>query len=304
VKKRGSLAVSLVILLVFAYFLYEYDVFPKLEEIFRRLSLKFVALSLLFYASTYFFRAKRFEVLFPFIGTLDLAAVMAVHTFFNNVLPFRSGEASFPIILKKLFGVEVSSSSAALTVVRFLDLISLSLLFLVSVFAVSMTGRRELIVIPLAALTLLFLLLFLLYKLVKKLSGRFSFFAGVFTFISGFVSARKVAALFFYSLLTWLFKFLSFFFILRAGGIELNYFQTVFVSTFAELTTVLPVHSFAGFGTFEAGLVGGFALLGVKGSYALTVAFYFHLLLLLMSALLALTGWVYLSRRLRSRVSS
>jgi len=120
--------VSLAVLAVFTYFLVEYGVFLKLKEIVLSLRPEYLALSLLFYLATYIFRALRFSVMFPDISVLELSAVMAVHTFFNNVLPFRSGEASFPIILRKLFGVDIAISSVALLFARVLDILSLSLL--------------------------------------------------------------------------------------------------------------------------------------------------------------------------------
>lgn len=297
-KKSSSLAVSVLIILIFVYFLYQYRVFSRLEEIFSSLHPLYLLISLLFYLSTYLFRAKRFTVMFPQISTADLTAVMCVHTFFNNIFPFRSGEASFPIILRKLFGVELPVSSGALLFARLLDLLSLSLLFLVSTLVVA-AGRRELLLIPALALLVITLALVVAMKLLKALKGRFAVLETLFYFFSRFVSPGKLSLIAFYSLLTWLFKFVSFYFILQAAGVELDFFQTVFVSTFGELTTVLPVHSIGGFGTYEAGLVGGFRLLGVKTSYALTVAFYFHLILLFMSGLLALLGWLYLLFRLR-----
>ena len=297
-KRSSSLAVSLVILLVFFYFLYEYRVFYRLREVLSSLHPLYLLLSLFFYLSTYLFRAKRFTVMFPRISTADLTAVMCVHTFFNNVFPFRSGEASFPLILKKLFGVELSISSGALLFARLLDLASLSLLFLLSTLVVA-AGRRELLLIPLLALTVISLLIFVALKLLKALRNRFTVIGALFYFFNQFISFKKLSLIALYSLLTWLFKFVSFYFILKAGGVGLDFFQTVFVSTFGEITTVLPVHSIGGFGTYEAGLVGGFKLLGIKTSYALTVAFYFHLILLFMSALLALLGWLYLHLRFR-----
>ncbi|WP_457679487.1 lysylphosphatidylglycerol synthase domain-containing protein [Thermovibrio sp.] len=297
-KKRNSLLISLLILALFVYFLYEYNVFERLKEIFSVLSFHYLLLSLLFYLTTYFFRAKRFTVMFPQISTLDLVAVMAVHTFFNNVFPFRSGEASFPIILKKIFKVEVSVSSGALLFARLLDLLSLSFLFLTSTLFVA-SGRKELLLIPLLAFIVITFLIFVALKLLKALKNRFLVFNTLYLFFNQFVSLGKLAEIALFSLLTWLFKFISFYFILKAGEVNLNFFQTVFVSTFGELTTVLPIHSIGGFGTYEAGLVGGFKLLGIKTSFALTVAFYFHITLLTMSALLALLGWFYLWLRLR-----
>jgi len=297
-KRSSSLAVSLVILLIFFYFLYEYKVFSRLGEVLSSLNPFYLLFSLLFYLSTYLFRAKRFTVMFPRISTADLTAVMCVHTFFNNVFPFRSGEASFPLILKKLFGVELSISSGALLFARLLDLASLSILFLLSTLVVA-AGRRELLLIPLLALIVISLLIFVALKLLKALRNRFTVIGALFYFFNQFISFKKLSLIALYSLLTWLFKFVSFYFILKAGGVGLDFFQTVFVSTFGEITTVLPIHSIGGFGTYEAGLVGGFKLMGIKTSYALTVAFYFHLILLFMSAILALLGWLYLHLRLR-----
>ena len=295
--KKSSLFVSAVILAVFSYFLYEYEVFQQLKRIVRELSLPFLALSLLLYTLTYYFRAKRFTVFFPQIETKDLAAVMAVHTFFNNLLPFRSGEASFPIILKKLFGVEGVISSAALVVARLFDLLSLSILFTLATFGVA-AANRKFLAVSLILTGAILLTLAAGFKLLKFLKKRFGFASALFFFFSEFKSARNLLMVFLYSLLNWLTKFTAFYLIMRAGNLKFNFFQTTFAATFGELTTVLPIHSIGGFGTYEAGLVGGFALLGFKGSYALTVAFYFHLLLFVMSGLLAFTGWLYLSRRI------
>ncbi len=248
------------------------------------------------YALTYYFRALRFSTIFPSISVPEMMAVMSVHTFFNNVLPFRSGEASFPIILKKLFGIETHASSTALLFVRFLDLLSLSAIFTVSVFAVAFQNKK---LIWFSLLIIIFLLaaFWLTVKLLNKLKFKFSIITAVLTFAGTFISFEKVARLLLYSLTTWLVKFASFYFILKGGGLNLSYSQTVFASTFGELTTILPIHSFAGFGTYEAGIVGGLKLLGLNAPYALTVAFYFHLILLLMSGVLAALGWVYLMKR-------
>ena len=253
-------------------------------------------IGLFFYTLTYFFRAKRFAVFFSRVKTIDLAAVIAVHTFFNNLLPFRSGEASFPIILKKLFGIEGIISSAALVVVRLFDLLSLSILFTLVTFGVAVENKRF-FVVSLILTGAIFLTMVIGFKFLKVLKKRFGFASTLFFFFSEFKSVRNLGLVFFYSFFNWLTKFTAFYFFMKAGNLDLNFFQTTFVATFGELTTVLPIHSIGGFGTYEAGLVGGFALLGFKGGYALTVAFYFHLLLFLMSGFLALTGWIYLSRR-------
>ncbi|SMO37819.1 hypothetical protein SAMN06269117_102106 [Balnearium lithotrophicum] len=296
--KRNSLLVSLIILSIFIYFLVEYNVFSKLNEILNCLSPIYLFLSLIIYISTYFLRAKRFTLFFPEIKTLDLSAVMAVHTFFNNLLPFRSGEASFPIILKKLFSVEGVISSATLLLVRLFDLLSLSILFTLSTVFISFQNKK-LLLISVFLFFFILLIIFIGFKLLRKFKNKFPIAFTLFSFFSNFNSKKNLTLVFTYSILNWTFKFLSFFFILKAGGINISFPKTIFVATFGELTTVLPIHSIGGFGTYEAGLVGGFALLGLKGSYALTVAFYFHLLLFTMSGVLAFFGWIYLSGKFK-----
>ncbi len=284
------------VLVVFGYFLLEFNVFEKLKGILKTLQPEYLLLSLLFYVSTYVFRAARFGVMFQEIRTMELAAVMGVHTFFNNILPFRSGEVSFPLILRRFFGIDVTVSSVALVLARILDLLSLGLLFFTSALFVSF-GERSVLWVPLVLFLILGLFLFLTVKLLRRFERRFPIVSTVFTFVRTFVSFKKIALLVGYSLLTWLFKFFSFFSILKGGGIDLTFPQTVFVSTFGEITTILPIHSFGGFGTYEAGLVGGFSLIGLKADYALTVAFYFHVVLLIMSSVLAAVGWIYLWRK-------
>ena len=300
--KKNSYLISAAILLIFAYFLYRYGVFKKLPEIFESLDLKLLVLSILSYIFTYCLRALRFSLIFPSIKVSQMVAVMGVHTFFNNVLPFRSGEASFPIILKKLFGVETHASSTALLFVRLLDLLSLSLIFSFSVFTVSLK-ERKLLWFSGGIFILLILTTWMLLKILNKLKNRFKLIASVLAFLSTFISISKLFRLIAYSFLNWLTKFFSFYLIFKAAKVNLSFPQTVFISTFGELTTILPIHSFGGFGTYEAGLVGGFKLLGVKTSTALTVAFYFHLILLLMSGMLAFFGWIYLSKTVLEKIS-
>ncbi len=298
--RKSSFLISLLILAAFVYFLFDYHVFSHLRRLVEKLYVPFLIVSLCCYASTYVLRALRFTVFFPRIKTLDLCAVLTVHTFFNNLLPFRSGEASFPIILRKVFSVDPIISSASLVVVRLFDLLSLSAIFTLSFFFISLKEKKFLGIAVFLSL-LVVITAFVILKLLEKLKSRFSFASTLFFFLSEFKSFRKIKLVFVYSLLNWILKFTSFFFILKAGNLNFSYFQTVFIATFGEITTVLPVHSLGGFGTYEAGLVGGFAILGFKGSYALTVAFYFHLLLFVMSGILAFIGWIYLSRSLKYR---
>lgn len=51
-----------------------------------------------------------------------LLRVVQVHNLLNVMLPFRSGEVSFPLLMKQEFGISIARATAALAVMRLLDL--------------------------------------------------------------------------------------------------------------------------------------------------------------------------------------
>jgi len=292
--KRANLLISLLILAAFVLILIRYEVFASVRRIVENLNPHFVLISLILYSSTYIFRALRFKLFFN-IEISKMFSVMCVHTFFNNVLPFRSGESSFPIILKKLFEIPLTQSSTALLIARIFDLLTLAVLFLISLTSLNAI-RGWLVLFPVSLLLAILSLLLLSYRLLWKLRRKHSVLEALFSFVNSYVSGRNLLLTMIYSLTTWFLKFSSFFFILKAAGIDIDFLKTVFVSTFGEATTILPVHSIGGFGTYEGGLVGGFSLAGMDPKIALSISLYFHSTLLLMSFILSVAGWYFLSR--------
>ncbi|MDX3927387.1 MAG: lysylphosphatidylglycerol synthase domain-containing protein [Shinella sp.] len=84
-----------------------------------------VLLALLLFVSTYFVRGYRLYSYFPretsgrFIELFHLAQL---HNLLNIMLPFRSGETSFPLLMRSEFGVPLLKGTSALLVMRLLDL--------------------------------------------------------------------------------------------------------------------------------------------------------------------------------------
>ncbi len=89
----------------------------------RRLGSAAIALALLL--GTYILRTWRIYDYFPaetggHFGTL--LRLVQVHNLLNIMLPFRTGEASFPLLMKREFGLGVARGTAALLVMRLFDL--------------------------------------------------------------------------------------------------------------------------------------------------------------------------------------
>jgi uncharacterized membrane protein YbhN (UPF0104 family) len=75
--------------------------------------------------ATYVLRTWRIHDYFPdeTQGRFSqLLRLVQVHNLLNVMLPFRSGELSFPLLMKAEFGISVARASSALLVMRLLDL--------------------------------------------------------------------------------------------------------------------------------------------------------------------------------------
>jgi len=75
--------------------------------------------------STYFVRAWRLYDYFPGETTgrlVELFHLAQVHNLLNIMLPFRSGETSFPLLMRSEFSVPLLHGTSALLVMRLLDL--------------------------------------------------------------------------------------------------------------------------------------------------------------------------------------
>ena len=82
-----------------------------------------IALGLL--TSTYFLRTWRILDYFPHETSgqfRTLFRVTQIHNLLNIMLPFRSGETSFPLLMRTEFGIPLARGTSALLVMRLLDL--------------------------------------------------------------------------------------------------------------------------------------------------------------------------------------
>lgn len=87
------------------------------------------------------------------------------------------------------------------------------------------------------------------------------------------------------SVLTVIFKFLSFFLILPKD-IDISLPLSFLAFSTADLTTVLPIHGIAGIGTYESGFASILLLLGVDKELAFLSATVTHIFILFLLLLL------------------
>jgi len=243
---------------------------------------------------SYGLRTWRLYDYFPALRPHPVASLRLtlLHNIFNNLLPARTGELSFPMMMKRYFDINYAQSVSALLWFRFLDL------HCILAFAI----YPLLVVTPLRRLAIPIILLWMLipplvYLLRHKVElhfvgkdGRLSELAQKMLFglpntVMGFLKSWGL------TWLNWLVKLLTLAWILDQfiDGVTWNVLITAVVA--GELTSVLPIHAPAGIGTYEAGIIA--ALLPfLSPAVATSAAINVHLFVLGSAIIGGMMGWL------------
>lgn len=202
--------------------------------------------------------------------------LMMLHNLLNNLLPMRTGEASFPLIMDRYFAVPLPQSLAALLWFRLLDLHTLSVLALASLGS-QWFDRNLVIALCTGWLTLpWWLVQARQLSLVKPLRRR----RWLVPWQAGLPQTpRMFWGSWAWTWVNWTVKLAVFAWILRLFA-QVPPNVAWFAAIGGELTSVLPVHGVAGAGTYEAGVVAAMLPFGIPTQTALQAAVNLHLFLL------------------------
>jgi uncharacterized membrane protein YbhN (UPF0104 family) len=202
------------------------------------------------------------------------------HNFFNNLLPLRIGEASFPLLLRQKFGIEITKSTAALLSFRLVDLSVLTFIgILTLLLGLHLTAHLTLLLIVFLVTVLVGLLLSLL---TVKLAHHWPKLAAPLSKIKdGLPRTRSnLFRLILWTILIWTIKLLSYAFILQAFTDSIIPLSLL-AALSGELASIIPLYTPAALGSFEGGILTVLIPAGISQSTALTAAINLHLFLLL-----------------------
>jgi len=262
---------------------------PQLLAPWRSIAPSALALATLLASGSYMARALRLYDYFPpgarggFVACLKLTLL---HNLFNNLLPMRAGEASFPVLMNRYFKVPLSRSLTALLWFRLMDLHALAAVAILAV------GRRWWDSGWIGLLAAVWLILPwwsfrlqsapALVRLSERLSPRWRD-----RLARASEGLPQTPAAFwrawFWTQLNWLVKLAVFAWILRLFA-PMPGAAAVMGALGGDLTSVLPVHGIAGAGTYEAGVVAALIPFGIEAKVALAAAVNLHLFVLGLSA--------------------
>jgi len=242
-----------------------------------------IALVLMF--CTYLVRAYRIRDYFRDYSRVSFSEsirITLIHNLANNLLPMRSGEASFPLMMRSSFDLPLSMTTGTLLFFRVLDLqvlLALGAIAWIWQLHSNLIGWSAWVVFVLSPLVLIqgrtyieSKILVLLPRKLEELSKKI---------LSGtpqsFDPLIRTLAL---TWLNWSTKIIVFAWILMSFA-ELELVQAITGAMGGELSSVLPFHAPAGVGTYEAGVVAGAALTGSSIDSSVAAAVNLHILIIL-----------------------
>jgi uncharacterized membrane protein YbhN (UPF0104 family) len=240
--------------------------------------------AVLFITASYACRAARLSAYFEraeHVRFWPALRVTLVHNLFNHVLPFRTGEATFPILLKRAFDVDVGRAIATLMWFRLLDA---AVIAGVGGAVVAFSQWRG--AYWLALLAIVPAIPAASYALRPRLAARVASLKHprVKRALAKMVDAIPASAAsmvldILWTVLNWAFKLFALALVLVAF-VSTGPASACVAVLAGELTSMLPFHAPAGLGTYEAGVAGPLVLSGTPAVLAIKGAINVHLLLL------------------------
>jgi uncharacterized membrane protein YbhN (UPF0104 family) len=248
------------------------DIYENLKKIPPQLFL----ISLFLYGLSYLFRTLRWKYYYPRAGLKNLFFATSVNTFLNNLLPARLGELSIFALLRR-YDESLTETGKKFLKVRFLDATSVVSFFLFAYLSVKVNPLIGVLVgILVYPLTIFSIQKLPLPEKIPRLNWEFIPFL------------LSVGALFS--------KLLAVYLLLRYLSLSFFKFAVGFLG--GEVSTILPIHSFAGLGTYEASFSVALKLfLDESFSRGMEVAFVSHAFLLTASALFGVISLLILLRK-------
>lgn len=268
IRNRVSL-VTVAAVVAYGAFLQWAFGWPVLVAQFRDIGVGPLSLALALLVATYVVRTWRIRDYFPAEtkgGFRRLLRLTLVHNLLNIMLPMRTGEASFPLLMRTEFGMPLARATAALLVMRLLDLHAL---LAAAGLGLVIGPDRPAWAWPLWLLFLLaplpaFRLKGPLFALARQLPERLRHLVEELERgmpVNNPAFLRAWAA----TVLNWGVKVVILAWVLTLMGV--HPISASFGGALGgELSSVLPVHAPGGIGTYPAGIVAGGLSFGAEPS--------------------------------------
>lgn len=238
VRIRNFLIPALLTLIFFLFF-FKYIPLGEVLRAVKYVSLEDLLSAFFFYTLSQAVRSIRWKPLIKELRFLDIYFINSANIFFNNILPARAGELSWFYYAKKL-GVSLKVSAWSFFLGRIFDV---SALIFAGLLVYSLVKGSLFVFIISFGVLFTFIFSYKVYLILPSWGK----LRDLKIYIRDSMSLFLSLYLFSCSLLSVILKFLAVLEIMGASSYLLDFLSF----SFGELSTILPIHSFMGYGTYE-----------------------------------------------------
>ena len=305
-QRVTKIGVPTVLAAVIAYFLLKEIDIQQIPKTLGRLSIKALLIGFGCYGLLVLAKALRFRTLLNLEGGLyQVFPILAMHTFWGNILPMRTGDVSYVYLMQRRQRVPATQGIASLLVASLIDLVLLMGL---------LVGTAWLLRAPLRGTfsgTVLYLLPLLiggglitvvvfvyaapracmrfaercagpLLTLEKRsVSWAVDKVLGVLGELTTFRAHRRFLEVWVYSVLCLVIRFGFQCYLVTEMGVEIPRTEVLFALAFTNVFNLLPVQTVGNFGTTEFPFVWLLSHFGTSIETATVTGFSLHILILL-----------------------
>lgn len=311
-KNKANLIGLFISLAVIGYVLVKLD-WQAVYKTFKTIDLLWLVAAFGVYLLNYVLRTIRFRMLLNLdeIPFQHLFGVTNLYGMYLYLMPAKSGELSYPILLKSRLNVPFPESTATLIAARFFDFATVALFLPVVLVTfwgqihpwVRMGSLLFVMIVFLSGIGLLWIIRnpSRTERFHQIEPGSHPFVVRLWNALAKLMDSLHAidqrggyGRLWLLTIAIWICVQTNFYFIVLSLGESLTFLQIVVVSIIMVPMTLLPIQGFANLGTHEIGWTVAFALFGYPEATALNIAVSSHIILLLFVLLLGFLGFVLL----------
>ena len=305
-----------VLAVIIAYFLLKEIDLREIPQTLSRLSIKALLIGFTCYCVLVLAKALRFRALLNLdSGVHQVFPILALHTFWGNILPMRTGDVSYIYLMQRRQKVDATQGIASLLVASLIDLILLIGLVIATVWLLRNSLPDSFTVTLLylslllmgSALITVFVLVAVAPNVCMKLADRcaspllrlekrpVSWVVNkglqILQELTAFRSNRRFLEVWTYSLMCIVIRFGFQCYLVVEMGVDVPMLQVLFALAFTNVFNLLPVQTVGNFGTTEFPFVWLLTHFGTSVEVATITGFSLHILILIYCLPLGLYGF-------------
>lgn len=285
------------------FFLSRTIAFSEVINGIARIDLRFSLLAFFCYIAVNALKAYRFQVLTEGkISFIHFLRIIFIQNFFNTVLPFKLGDLSYIHLVHRQGKINLGRNIASFLGSRILDILSLITIFILSALLVRQNFMVEhyflILYITFGILLLFFMLLIIVgAKFLEKIKNYlpnflFAKLHETMVAFSEFRNKKLMNQVIYISIAIWAVTFLIGPLIFRSVGLDLSFWQAIFIYGFPILIGIVPLYVAGNFGFYEGSVVFGLSFFGISRETALLSSLLAHAQELIFIFVLAIVGFI------------